>query len=127
MSDYKRLTNKEKANAMRKNSKTKSTITFQELIDGYVRLAELEDKLESGRLVELPCKVGDTVYQTDTDGERIYESTIKRIIYDTGNIAFDETAIGTRIFLTKEESEALLKECRRRRNERDFIQGKAER
>lgn len=26
------------------------------------RLAELEDKLENGLLVELPCKVGDTVY-----------------------------------------------------------------
>lgn len=26
------------------------------------RLAELEDKLESGRLVELPCRAGDTIY-----------------------------------------------------------------
>lgn len=29
------------------------------------RLAELEDKLESGRLVELPCKVGDTIYYVE--------------------------------------------------------------
>lgn len=27
------------------------------------RLAELEDKIENGTLVELPCKVGDTVYK----------------------------------------------------------------
>ena len=26
------------------------------------RLAELEDKIEQGTLIELPCKVGDTVY-----------------------------------------------------------------
>lgn len=26
------------------------------------RLCELEDKIESGTLIELPCKVGDTVY-----------------------------------------------------------------
>lgn len=26
------------------------------------RLAELEDKIESGKILELPCKVGDTVY-----------------------------------------------------------------
>lgn len=71
-------------------------------------LAELKEKLESGRLVELPCKVGDTVYQTD--GEIIYEITINRIIYDTENIAFDETAIGKMIFLSKEAAEARLKE-----------------
>ena len=28
----------------------------------YKRLYELEDKIETGTLVELPCKVGDTVY-----------------------------------------------------------------
>lgn len=33
--------------------------TEQEVID---RLAELEDKIESGKLLELPCKVGDMVY-----------------------------------------------------------------
>ena len=29
------------------------------------RLAELEDKIEDGTLVELPCKVGDKVYWVD--------------------------------------------------------------
>ena len=29
----------------------------------YNRLAELEDKIENGTLIELPCKVGDTVYE----------------------------------------------------------------
>lgn len=28
----------------------------------YNRLAELEDKLESGQLVEFPCKIHDTLY-----------------------------------------------------------------
>ena len=28
----------------------------------YKRLQELEDKIENGTLIELPCKVGDTVY-----------------------------------------------------------------
>lgn len=31
------------------------------------RLAELEDKFENGTLVELPCKVGDTVCQFHND------------------------------------------------------------
>jgi hypothetical protein len=29
----------------------------------YNRLTELEDKIENGTLIELPCKVGDTVWR----------------------------------------------------------------
>lgn len=76
--------------------------------DAITRLAELEDKIENGTLVEFPCKVGDKVYQFDNGGE-IYESEIKGLIYDCGNFAFDERAIGTSIFLTKAEAEARLK------------------
>lgn len=50
-----------------------------------------------------PCKVGDTVYQTD--GERVYESVVKKVIYDTDGIAFDETAIGTSVFLQRGQAE----------------------
>lgn len=53
--------------------------------------------------------IGDTVYQCD--GVSIYPSTIFDIyeynsmtVYDTENIAFDERAIGTSIFLTEEEA-----------------------
>lgn len=31
--------------------------------EAYLRLAELEDKIESGEMLESPCKVGDTVYR----------------------------------------------------------------
>lgn len=57
MSEYKRLTeryvDKQGTNCVRK-------LTW----DGEIlhRLAELEDKIENGTLIELPCKVGDTVY-----------------------------------------------------------------
>lgn len=62
--------------------------------------------LEHGVIVP-PCKVGDTVYQIDT--ERIYESKVRTIIYGTSNIAFDERAIGKIVFLTREEAERALK------------------
>lgn len=62
---------------------------------------------QTGRLVVLPCKVGDTVYQIDA--ERVYESEVKWIIFDCDDIAFDERAIGGSIFLTREEAEAALK------------------
>ena len=35
---------------------------YERFIETYNRLAELEDKIMNGTLVEMPCKVGDTVY-----------------------------------------------------------------
>lgn len=80
------------------------------------RLAELEDKIEKGTIIELPCKVGDTVYQFDNGGE-VYELMIlgitiykNKLYYETIGIDFDNTAIGHSIFLTREEAEKRLKE-----------------
>lgn len=77
---------------------------YKDLKEIIEKQAALNQKLEA---MALPCKIGDTVYQTD--GIRIYESKIKRIMFDTDNIAFDERAIGSSIFLTREEAEAALK------------------
>lgn len=74
------------------------------------RLKLYEDKLEEGKLIELPCKVGDTVYQADR--MRIYQSRIKNIIFDTDGVAFDKNAIGKTVFLTREEAEKKLEELR---------------
>lgn len=72
---------------------------------------QLADCLLAHGVIVPPCKVGDTVYQTD--GCRIYENTVREIIYDTDGIAFDETAIGTSVFLTRQEAEAALAERRK--------------
>lgn len=72
------------------------------------KMLRWEDAEQAGRLVVLPCKVGDTVYQTDLVGH-IYASRITQIIYDTDSIAFDERAIGKTVFLTREEAENALK------------------
>ena len=81
----------------------------------YADIRNCADFADRSEWVHLPCKVGDKVYQTD--GIRIYESVIYEInitsnntICITGNIAFDETAIGKIIFLTREEAEKALKE-----------------
>ncbi len=68
------------------------------------------DYLLANGVIVPPCKVGDTVYQTD--GVGLYESTIKNIVYETKNIAFDERAIGKTVFLSREEAEAALEERR---------------
>ena len=80
------------------------------VFDGYL-LASYEycrHFKPKSRFIELPCAVGDTIYQVAA-GE-IYQSTITKIIFDTENIAFDERAIGINIFLTKEEAEKALTE-----------------
>lgn len=67
---------------------------------------------DASKIVELPCKVGDTVYEIDggnSESGDIYSSVISRIIYETKGIAFDERAIGKSIFLTREEAEKSVK------------------
>jgi hypothetical protein len=68
------------------------------------RLKEIIRAEAEGRLLVLP----ETVYQHDA--ERIYESSIRRVIYETDTgCAFDERAIGQTVFLTREEAEAALR------------------
>ena len=55
------------------------------------------------RRADNQLSVGDKVYQTD--GVRVYESSIRRILYETEGITFDVSAIGQSIFLTNKEAE----------------------
>ena len=73
------------------------------------KLGELENAEEEGRLVVLPCKVGDIVYkimcQRDNFDDRPY-----RIITSV-NFRLDMADdIGKTVFLTREEAEKALKE-----------------
>ena len=89
------------------------------LIDKAIRkLAHYEDLEEQGRLIELPCAVGDTVYWiSESDSclfcngpcyERCEEGAlkIKEIPFKPHML----NEIGEIIFLTKEAAEAKLKE-----------------
>ena len=74
----------------------------------------LADHLIANGVTVQECKLGDKIYQTD--GVRIYESTISEItltakhtIFVTENIAFDERAIGNSVFLSYAEAEAHLR------------------
>lgn len=69
-------------------------------------LRDLLQAEKDGPLSAQPCKVADKVYQTD--GVRLYESTVRSVIFDTENVAFDEGAIGKTVFLTREEAEAAM-------------------
>ena len=100
----------------------------------FDRLGELEDKLENGTLIELPCKVGDTVYRLDTDTNYIEPMVIENMVIDSediilrydsydgvichlSNIIEQNSYLGCFfVFLTKEETEARLKELKENGN-----------
>ena len=97
----------------------------------YRRLKDYEDLEEQGRLIKLPCKVGDTVYVNGVLGygeaERYrvirvdYHSTLgtgRNEFYieallctdPDSSIAFYDKQFGKTVFLTKSEAEQKLKE-----------------
>ena len=95
---------------------------YERFIETYNRLAELEDKIENGTLIELPCKVGDTVYYTSPEyyNSLLVEYVVTEIsqtreglrlaVYgspkEKGLITYlYEDYIGKTVFLTKAEAE----------------------
>ena len=85
--------------------------SYDKIID---RLADFEDKIENGTLIELPCKV----YFLSGSMQQIFECEIKNIIYDTVNGAFDKTAIGKTVFFVQAEAEKNLKNLKEKNNGR---------
>ena len=99
--------------------------TFEDI---YEKLATYEDAEEQGRLVILPCKVGDTVYNTtwwDDIQEKVkvagktYYRTVRKYKVSKSTFGYsDIEEFGKTVFLTKSEAEAKLKELRGGENER---------
>lgn len=80
------------------------------------KLAEYEDFEEQGKLLKLPCAVGDTVYKIYPNDltDRVLGLTVVAFsnkameLYGDTWTSFDK--IGKTVFLTREEAEAALKE-----------------
>ena len=99
----------------------------EELLD---RLGELEEKIENGALVELPCKVGDVMYEVIGDAyidEWEIESICFNKTYPKGIIWAKRTRdfarwkfwiedCATKWFATKAEAEKRLEEIRNETN-----------
>ena len=71
------------------------------------RLAHYEDLEEQSRLIELPCAVGDTVWDI---GSVFGKTPVRHKIETQIYALFVKNLFGQRFFLTKEEAEAKLKE-----------------
>lgn len=119
----------------RYTSKDGATLTMSQWggspaeLELYRKLAELEDKIENGTLVELPCKVGNTIYIVDKLGIKefvvsaISINILGRDSWGTNSIQFEDknghrkfnyevyfSWIGKTVFFTKAEAEAKLRE-----------------
>lgn len=110
--------------------------TIADVID---KLADYEELEEQGRLIKLPCKVGDTVWDNDCGRPCAYTITAfsfgeceeyicepvttKEVVFyyanSSGSItgSFAESEIGKSVFLNKSEAEAKLEELRGKENE----------
>ena len=81
-------------------------------------ISELLKAEKDGRLVILPCKVGDTIYRCGDPIKKIYEWQIayvevyedETVFVDDSDNNFVEADIGKTVFLTHEEAEKVLEE-----------------
>ena len=118
MSNYKRLTERTKHGIAVLDGGERFVLSC----GGYAttkalnRLAELEDKIENGTLVELPCKVGDNavaIIDKLCYPNAIYNVKLKDLAYivedENGDVTFQHI---TRIFGTEAEAEKRLEEIR---------------
>lgn len=81
------------------------------------KLAELEDKLENGTLIEIPCKVFDTIYHVFNG--KILEYRVEKFECNIEGVTivcrgrrhfgvFDSCLVGKFIFFDKEQAEKAL-------------------
>lgn len=100
----------------------------------YRRLAEYEDLEEQGKLLKLPCKIGDTIYVIPSranygintvnrhkENNRVYEQIVDHITFYKsgyllstceGHASVIEESYKETWFLTKEEAETALRKLK---------------
>lgn len=86
------------------------------------RLAKLEDKIENGTLVDLPCKIGDTIYEVFKNHKPpfIQQTKVEKIIVTekglklklARNSVYETsiTSLGKTLFLTEAKALKKIKE-----------------
>ena len=102
------------------------------------KLGKYEDLEEQGRLIKLPCKIGDIIYRVNAGAKepvikmRVLQVNYKqlredRIIIridamndnDMGESCYLLEDFGKNVLITKSEAEAKLKELRGKQNDRE--------
>ena len=104
------------------NNSTKEYWEHKQVAEYLRKFKYYEDLEEQGRLVKLPCKIGDKVWHIS--GRDIKEDVISGIEYSYDGMFYiwsnEDTWLGgfnDIVFLTKSEAEAKLRELRGGENE----------
>ena len=99
-----------------KNRSIAFALTYDNYQECLNKLAHYEDMEEQGRLIDLPCKVGDTVFSIenagDVDNEKwiIEPFKIMSLHHIAQLIENNKFGEDYGVFLTRTEAEAKLKE-----------------
>ena len=121
MKQYKRLTTKCEVGIGLTETDGNIVNDYEKVVN---RLAELEDKIENGILIELPCKVGDVVYEVFKNHKPLYiqQTKIEKVIITNKGLRLKlernsvyETSVsslGKTLFNTQEEAEKRLEELK---------------
>ena len=85
-------------------------VDLQSMVGEFMHYYTLQ---KEGRLVELPCKVGDTVYEANHFWNRVIERNVAFVLICKSSIYVkngcgDSFEFGKECFLTREEAEAAL-------------------
>ena len=88
---------------------------YAEGIEQLLTCDGCEDFKDRSRFVELPCKLGDTVYYFNSAGKIFPQRVSSFIVNYVGilvdsDVMFDSHLMGDRFFSTREEAEQALKE-----------------
>ena len=94
---------------------------YERFLETYNCLTGLEDKIENGTLIELPCKVGDTIYevfkyhklpfiqQTKVEKIIVTEKGLKLKLARNSSYETSISSLGKTLFLTEESAKAQIK------------------
>lgn len=92
---------------------------------GIDRLRELAEADKNGRVVVLPCKIGDVLYRASPSGvvvhrvaNMVYRELTSRWYIDTiPNLPYASEELGKTTFLTREEAEKALEAMKKEETE----------
>lgn len=84
----------------------------EQIVEWLEQLKEYQQLEEQGRLIKLPCKVGDTVYHV-VQGRIVEVSNVDLFFL---LLSVVENRFNNSVFLTKSEAEAKLKELKGNQN-----------
>ncbi len=99
--------------------------TIEECRKALNKLAEYEDLEKQGRLLKLPCKIGDMLYYPDKLMNKIHQNCAEKIEVDSSGIYVIDTSgwvhsskgFGETTFPTKTEAEQAMQKAKEETND----------